>query len=172
MGKEAEKIIYGFYNSLFGEMIIAQTEVGICWLGFMVEGRKGDGLSRLRKFFPDADLMRSDTVGNSLGESVINHWRAGLEADLTLDIRGSDFQLSVWHALLKITKGNTRSYADIAQIIGSPKASRAVGSAVGENPVSLIVPCHRVTKKNGDLGHYGWGDDMKRQMLREEGLKV
>ena len=168
-----EKIVYGLYDSEFGQMIIAQTDQGgICWLGFMVEGRKKDGLSELLAHFPDAELMRSDTVGKSLGEMAVNAWRADMMSGITLDLRGTDFQKKVWNALLDIKKGSTKSYGDIANAIGSSKAHRAVGTAVGQNPVSLIVPCHRVIQKDGAIGNYMWGTNIKRQILKEEGVDL
>lgn len=91
-------------------------------------------------------------------------------ADIPLDLRGTDFQISVWQALLKIPKGQVVSYGDVANDIGSPNASRAVGTAVGENPVSLVVPCHRVVQASGKLGNYGWGVGLKEKILKAEGL--
>ncbi len=168
-----EKIIYGLYDSEFGQMIIAQTDIGICWLGFMVEdSAKGDGLELLRGRFPDAELMRSDTVGKSLGEMVMNAWRADMPSSITLDLRGTDFQKTVWQALLDIKRGCTSSYGEIAEAISRPKSHRAVGTAVGQNPVSLIVPCHRVVQKNGVIGNYLWGTDIKRKILKEEGVDL
>ena len=168
-----EKIIYGFYDSEFGQMIIAQTDIGICWLGFMVEdGAKGDGLALLHERFPNVEFMRSDTVGKSLGEMIVNAWRADMPSSVTLDLRGTDFQKQVWNALLDIDKGSTSSYGEIAEAIERPKSHRAVGTAVGQNPVSLIVPCHRVIQKNGVIGNYLWGTDIKRQILKEEGVDL
>ncbi len=166
-----EKIIYGYYDSEFGQMIIAQTDIGICWIGFMVDNcAKGDGLSLLYKRFSNVEFMRSDTVGKSLGETVINAWRADMPFGVNLDLRGTDFQKQVWKSLLNIDKGSTSSYAEIAEDIGRPKSHRAVGTAIGQNPVSLIVPCHRVIQKNGVIGNYLWGKEIKRQILKEEGV--
>ena len=92
--------------------------------------------------------------------------------DLTLDLHGTDFQRSVWNALLDIPFGRTRSYADIAEAIGNPKAVRAVGLANGRNPVSIIVPCHRVIGADGSLTGYGGGIDRKRRLLAHEGVHV
>ena len=165
-----EKIIYGLHDSPFGEMVLGQSEAGLCWLGFMVQGRKGNGLSRMTAYFKNAAFERDDAATQTLCDQVIAAWEQGAEIDVPLDIRGSDFQMAVWQKLLQIERGRTLTYAQIANDIGKPKAARAVGSAVGENPISLIVPCHRVLPASGGVGHYGWGSDMKRKMLQAEGV--
>lgn len=164
-----EKITYGFYQSPVGEMVLAQTDEGLCWLGFMVKGYKGDGLERMRMHFAGAEFVQDDEAMTGLGDEVIRLWRAGREQDITLDLRGTDFQKDVWQALFAIKRGDVCSYGDVANDIGRSRASRAVGSAVGSNPVSLIVPCHRVVQKSGGLGNYGWGLELKRRLLEEEG---
>lgn len=163
-----EKIIYGFYQSPFGQMVIAATAKGICWIGFMVEGYKGNGLMRMKEHFPKVDFVRDDAHIFPLGERIMDCWRTGAEKNMVLDLRGTEFQQKVWQALLDIPKGNVCAYGDIANDIGMPNAARAVGSAVGENPVSLIVPCHRVVQKSGALGNYGWGVALKEEILRQE----
>ncbi len=167
-----KQITYGFYPSEFGEMVIAKTEKGLCWLGFMVEGYKGNGENRMYKAFPDAKFLRDDSAIKMLGDALMKSWEQGTEREFRLDLQGTTFQKAVWESLLNIRRGKVVSYGDVANDIGKPKASRAVGSAVGENPVSLIVPCHRVLQKSGSLGNYGWGVDLKRQILRAEGLEV
>ena len=87
---------------------------------------------------------------------------------ITLDLRGTEFQKSVWRTLLDIPKGQVWTYGQLAQAVGRPMAARAVGTAVGENPVSLIVPCHRVVQSSGKIGNYGWGEALKRNLLLEE----
>ncbi len=163
-----EKITYGFYKSQFGEMIIARSEQGVCWLGFMVDGYKGNGYERMVEHFDGSDFAKADV--NDVGDEIIAAWEQGGLAGINLDLRGSEFQKAVWLALIEIPKGETKSYGDIAELIGKPKAMRAVGSAVGANPVSLIVPCHRVVQKSGAIGNYGWGVDLKRNILSAEGL--
>lgn len=164
-----EKITYGLHDSPFGQMVLGQSEAGLCWLGFMVQERKGDGLSRMEKFYPRATFVRDDVALKTLAEQVIKAWGQGREKEVSVDLRGTDFQRAVWRKLLQISRGQTLTYAQIANDIGKPKAARAVGSAVGENPVSLIIPCHRVLPASGGVGYYGWGSDMKEKMLRAEG---
>lgn len=163
-----EKITYGFYQSPFGQMVIATTTKGICWIGFMVEGYKGNGLERMKAHFPKADFVHDDARILPLGDRIMDCWRTGEEQSMDLDLRGTEFQKKVWQALLNISKGQVCAYGDIANDIGMPKAARAVGSAVGENPVSLIVPCHRVVQKSGALGNYGWGIALKKDILEQE----
>ncbi|MGH1403059.1 MAG: methylated-DNA--[protein]-cysteine S-methyltransferase [Alphaproteobacteria bacterium] len=167
-----DRIIYGFYTAPMGEMIIGKTPKGLCWLGFMVEGYKGDGLSRMKSHFKSYELVEDSSEISDLGDEIIAKWKNGQEADVNVDLHGSTFQKSVWKALLDIHKGQVKSYGDVANDIGAPKAARAVGSAVGENPVSLIIPCHRVVQKSGALGNYGWGVELKREILKSEGIDI
>ncbi|PCK00412.1 MAG: cysteine methyltransferase [Zetaproteobacteria bacterium] len=167
-----EKITYGFYQSPIGEMVLAQSEKGLCWLGFMVGGYKGNGYDRLVEHLRNVELVQDDGVLEGLGDRLVESWKQGNVSDILLDLRGTEFQKSVWMALLNIPRGRVKSYADVANDIGKPLASRAVGSAVGSNPVSLIVPCHRVVKKSGSIGNFGWGVDLKRRILSEEGVEI
>ncbi len=167
-----EKVIYGFCRSPFGKMVLGKTDHGLCWLGFMVDGRKGDGYERMKSHFPNAKFVHDDVAVRNLGYQVIKAWESGEPDNILLDLRGSGFQKSVWQALLEIKKGEVKSYSDIAHDIGNRAAVRAVGSAVGSNPVSLIVPCHRVLQKSGAIGNYGWGVSLKRKILLAEGLKI
>ncbi len=160
-----KKIIYGLYDTAFGRMILGQTDRGLCWLGFMVQGRKGDGLERMKAFFPNAELIRDDASVKDLAERVLAAWEQGREADIPLDLQGTDFQCSVWKALLRIPRGRVKTYGEVANDIGRAKAVRAVGTAVGANPVSLIVPCHRVVPRSGGVGNYGWGAELKERLL-------
>jgi AraC family transcriptional regulator of adaptative response/methylated-DNA-[protein]-cysteine methyltransferase len=114
-------------------------------------------------------LVRDDAQTRPLVTQIIQAWDHDTLNDLKLDLRGTDFQKQVWEALLHIPRGQVISYGDVANDIGKPKASRAVGSAVGENPVSLIVPCHRVVQSSGGLGNYGWGVPLKKKILEQEG---
>ncbi len=168
----AEQIDYGVFETRIGEVIIARSCKGLCWLGFMVEGYKGNGLDRLKRFYPKAELRRDDARLSGLMEEVLQAWDEDRFDRIALDLQGTAFQISVWRALMDIPKGEVYTYSDIARAIGKPKASRAVGSAVGENPVSLVVPCHRVVQASGGLGNYGWGVDIKADLLREEGAGI
>ncbi|HPD83163.1 MAG: methylated-DNA--[protein]-cysteine S-methyltransferase [Alphaproteobacteria bacterium] len=169
-----EKITYGLHDTPLGQIVIAQSCKGLCWLGFMVskeEGAyKGDGFTRMQEHFPNSELVRDDTQTKKLMNEIMQAWDHDTLNDVALDLRGTDFQCAVWKALLNIPRGQVISYGDVANDIGRPKASRAVGSAVGENPVSLIVPCHRVVQASGGLGNYGWGVPLKKKILEAEGV--
>lgn len=169
MQNTSEKIIYGIHATPFGDIVVAITDKGLCWLGYMVKGYKGDGLTRMKEHFPSAEFVRDDNATKDMTSRIQKSWEQGKEKDIPLDLRGTDFQKSVWNALLEIPKGKVWSYGDLAVRIGRPKASRAVGTAVGENPVSLIVPCHRIVQKSGAIGNYGWGPDLKEKLLKAEG---
>lgn len=167
------KITYGFYQSPLGEMVLGQTPKGLCWLGFMEpadedRGYKGDGLSRMKSYFKDAEFDQDDAAIQPLAKQVVKAWEDGKEAEVQLDLQGTEFQCSVWASLLRISKGQVKTYGEVANDIGKPKASRAVGTAVGSNPVSLIVPCHRVVPSTGGVGNYGWGPELKERILKVE----
>ena len=163
-----EIITYGLHDTPLGQIVVAQSCKGLCWLGFMVKGYKGDGFERMQEFFPNTDFIRDDDKTQDMVDEIMEAWDQDTVADIELDLRGTEFQRSVWQALLQIPKGQVISYGDVANDIGKPNASRAVGSAVGENPVSLIVPCHRVVQASGSLGNYGWGLNLKKQILEAE----
>lgn len=168
----SERIIYGIHATEIGKVVLAQSEGGVCWLGFMVEGYKGNGLQRLCGYYSDAELVRDDDGTAILMQQILDSWEHDRMDMIPLDLRGTDFQKSVWAALVDIPKGQVCTYSDIARAIGRPLSARAVGTAVGDNPVSLLVPCHRVVKASGGIGNYGWGVDIKRNLLLEEDAKL
>ncbi len=172
MEHSKEDILYGMHDTPIGRVIIALSAKGLCWFGFMVEGYKGNGLERLKRFYPGAKLVHDDEETVDYLQMVLKAWDNDDLHGITLDLRGTCFQLAVWHALLEIPKGNVLTYGDIACSIGQSSAARAVGTAVGKNPVSLVVPCHRIVKASGDLGNYGWGVDIKRNLLSAEGFDI
>ncbi|MCB1782775.1 MAG: methylated-DNA--[protein]-cysteine S-methyltransferase [Alphaproteobacteria bacterium] len=149
-------------------MVLGLSDKGLCWLGFMVKGYKGDGLERMRAHLRDVSFIRDDLAVQAMGDAVVQAWESGSVEAVPLDLRGTDFQQRVWQALLKIGRGRRLSYGDVANDIGRAHAARAVGSAVGENPVSLLVPCHRVVRADGSLGNYGWGLALKERILARE----
>lgn len=163
-----KEITYGICASPFGDMVVAKTTKGLCWLGFMAKGYKGDGLTRMKKFFPRADMVRDDLGIKKLAKDVLKAWEEDRLQDIPLDLQGTDFQQAVWKSLLKIPRGKVLSYGDIANDIARPRAVRAVGTAVGSNPVSLVVPCHRVVPAAGGVGNYGWGPALKEKILEAE----
>lgn len=168
-----QKVTYGIHQTKLGEIVIGITDLGLCWLGFMTNksqgAYKGDGLTRLKENFKNAELTHDEKTTKPWIEQIMQAWKAGNIGALTLDLHGTAFEQSVWQALLFIPYGEVVSYGDVANDIGRPKAARAVGTAVGNNPVSLIVPCHRVVRADGALGNYGWGLALKEEILKAEG---
>lgn len=151
-------VTYGFVPSPFGELIAARTERGLCYLGFRVDDNRERCLQRIFAAWPQAQFVENNAAiaGDCAGKNFKLH------------LFGTNFQIQVWQALLKIPLGQFASYEAIANAIGKPSAARAVGNAVGANPVSLIIPCHRVIRKSGVLDNYGWGSARKKALLGVE----
>ncbi|MDG6966049.1 MAG: methylated-DNA--[protein]-cysteine S-methyltransferase, partial [Nitrososphaerota archaeon] len=151
-------------DSPIGRILLASTDHGVC----SVKAGRSDPelLKALVAEFPRAEIAKSDGAKNYL-DTLQKHLR-GQEAKFPLDIRGTDFQMRVWTALRLIPLGETRSYQEVAEMVGKPRAVRAVANACGSNPVPLIIPCHRVIRKDGSLGGYGMGIGRKRALLTKE----
>lgn len=154
-------IRYSYADTPFGEVLIASTDKGICRLAFADD--HDDALGALTDKFPCATFVAQCDEMQQKALSSING--DGDRTDIVLHIKGTVFQLNVWEALLSIPTGHTVSYGDIARAVGRPGAGQAAGSAVGANPVSLLIPCHRVIRTSGELGNYHWGTDRKRAIL-------
>lgn len=160
-------ISYAIGNSPFGDFFIAATKVGICQLDFLNPDAITDSVSKLNLAWPLANI----TPGSPQFLTSVEAFFQGQYCDtkqLSLHMTGTDFQIKVWQALLKIPASNTTTYTDIAQSINHPKAVRAVGTAVGSNPVAFFVPCHRVIRSDGTLGGYRWGASRKQAILNWE----
>lgn len=158
---------YGFHPTLFGECLIAVTPRGICHLAFVHPVSRRDALARLRAEWPKAEIVPDQDGTRAFAERAFPATGAPRRA-LALHVKGTNFQLKVWDALLHVGDGAVTTYGAIAQAIGSPGGSRAVGGAVGANPISYLIPCHRVIRASGELGGYAWGPDRKRVMLALE----
>jgi AraC family transcriptional regulator, regulatory protein of adaptative response / methylated-DNA-[protein]-cysteine methyltransferase len=162
-GGEELAIRYGYARSPFGLVLAAQTARGVCHLSFEAEDAKG-APAALRDGWPRARFVREDGQAQAL---VARLWSKDEGAALALAPRGTNFQLRVWRALLESSE-RTTSYGTLARAIASPKSARAVGRAVGSNPLAYIIPCHRVLRADRALGGYRWGADRKRMMLAWE----
>ncbi len=164
---------YGFHDSPFGECLLMATERGICGLGFVAEDARDTALAKLARGWEQAELLRDDDATQSFMPRIFAEPGGTVARDappIRLFLRGSRFQLKVWQALLDIPPGTLATYQDIARRIGVPGgAARAVGNANGANPVSWLIPCHRVIRKSGELGGYGWGLGRKLAMIGWEG---
>lgn len=162
--RQTSTIDFAVGQCQFGTVLVAQDQKGICAL-FL-----GDGpeplIQQLRDEFPQAQLSQTQQALEPLvnkAVSVIQEPQLGVE--LPLHIQGSDFQKKVWKALLRIPVGQTVSYSELAESIGSPKASRAVASACAANRLAVVIPCHRVRRRSGELSGYRWGVERKRELL-------
>jgi AraC family transcriptional regulator, regulatory protein of adaptative response / methylated-DNA-[protein]-cysteine methyltransferase len=165
---EGMEIVYGFSSSPFGDCMIANTQHGICSLLFEGESGKDSLIERLQAEWPKASLKKDDQESRYLAYLLFPLPDNPVSNALHLNIKDSDFNIKVWKALLNIPKGHLISYQDIASYIGHPRAARAVGTAIGNNPVSFVIPCHRVIRKNGDFGNYGGGPARKKAMIAWE----
>ena len=163
-GAPGTLITYATGNSSLGRLLVAATEHGVC----SVKAGPGDDelLHALKKEFPRARISKGRRARRFL--DALNDHLSGQEVRLPVDVRGTDFQLKVWMALRGIPMGETRSYSDVASMIGEPRAVRAVANACASNPVPLIIPCHRVIRKDGSLGGYGLGIGRKKVLLSTE----
>jgi len=157
---------FGFHDTPFGECLIAVTTRGICRLTFVDAGGREAALVELRHAWPRARMEPDQAATGRLIAPIFDS--AERTKPLHLWVRGSNFQIKVWEALLRIAPGELVSYEDLARTIGMPRASRAVGNAVGANPVALLIPCHRVIRKAGDFGDYRWGLTRKQALIGRE----
>ncbi len=163
-------IYYSFAESPFGNIIIASTNKGICHMAFY-ENSDDQALTLLKNHFPNARYeQRLDRIQqNAL--FIFQHDWSKLN-QIKLHLKGSEFQLKVWQALLTIPIGHLSTYGTIAQCIEKPTASRAVGTAIGSNPVAYLIPCHRVIQSTGEIGGYMWGSNRKAAIIGWEATKT
>jgi AraC family transcriptional regulator of adaptative response/methylated-DNA-[protein]-cysteine methyltransferase len=159
------KIAYSFSNTLFGETLIASTTKGVCYLAF--SDHKEQTLGGLKRMFPYAAYTNgTDEYHQQILPFFSDDWKN--VKPIKLHLKGTEFQLKVWKILLQIPFSGLTTYGEIACRINNPKASRAVGTAVGCNPVAFLIPCHRVIRSDGALGGYHWGLPRKINMINWE----
>ncbi len=152
---------FGFHNTPFGECCIVFSNDGICALTF--PETKESALYDLERRFPETDFKQDNEKAARLINQIFEK-----KENPVLNPIGTDFQLSVWQALQRIPIGETTTYAKIAEAIGRPKAVRAVGTAIGANPIAYLIPCHRVIRTDGGLGGFRWGLECKKAILKYE----
>jgi len=162
-------IYYDFFESMFGNMIIGSSSKGVCHLMFYQDIH--EALRGLQQQFPNAQIIArqdryQDQVKNFLAGTK------GLKEGLTLHLQGTPFQFQVWQALLNIPSGVLSTYGAIAKYLKNPLASRAVGTAVGANPIAVLIPCHRVLGASGSMGQYRWGTIRKMALIGWEAVKI
>ena len=160
-----------FHETPLGLLFVATTDRGICHISF-VEDDKAMALHTLQAQWPGAEIEINAQTGAALVEQLFSANPDRLQRPLSLWVKGTNFQISVWRALLALDQRALTTYGDVAASIGRPKAVRAVGSAVGANPLALIIPCHRVIRADGEIGGYRWGETRKRALLAREATRT
>lgn len=162
------KIHYGFHPTPFGVSLIGLMDRDVCYLSFVEGSRKLAALQELKRKWPKAQFLVDQKKTKKVIEQIFAQ-RRKKKTELKLQLSGSPFQLKVWLALMALPVGSVISYQDLASLIGSPRASRAVGSALAKNTIAYLVPCHRVVNSTGALGNYRWGKNRKLLILTYEG---
>ncbi|MEO1050292.1 MAG: bifunctional helix-turn-helix domain-containing protein/methylated-DNA--[protein]-cysteine S-methyltransferase [Bacteroidota bacterium] len=168
-GGESLEINYSYAESPFGNLIVASTKKGVCHIAFTEDEK--EALESLKRRFPQATYHQMLDMVQQQALYIFTHDWDKLE-QVKLHLKGTEFQLKVWEALLKIPMGGLSTYGEIAQQIDKPKASRAVGTAIGDNPVAYLIPCHRVIQSSGQIGQYHWGSKRKTAMIGWEAAKT
>jgi AraC family transcriptional regulator of adaptative response/methylated-DNA-[protein]-cysteine methyltransferase len=172
---EGLEMAYGFHASPFGEALLVATDRGVAGLAFVNEDKgetRQHALADMTQRWPKAHYVEAPDRTAPHAQVIFNVSKWGGDQPVRLVMIGTDFDVRVWETLLKIPMGRAVSYTDIARHIGAPSASRAVGSAVGRNPISFVVPCHRVLRGDGSLGGYHWGLTRKRALIGWETGRV
>ena len=159
------KIAYGYAKSPFGEVLVAEASHGVCYLSFADSHARA--LKGLEAYWPEAELSRDDGRARKLAAGIFGRKK------IDVFLKGTPFQVKVWQALLRTPEGKLSTYGRIARQVGKPRGARAVGNAVGANPVAFLVPCHRIVRGTGELGGYsGGGPKRKRAILAWEGVEA
>ncbi|WP_425046709.1 bifunctional helix-turn-helix domain-containing protein/methylated-DNA--[protein]-cysteine S-methyltransferase [Primorskyibacter sp. S87] len=167
---EGLTIYWGWFDSPFGPALVMGTDKGICGIGFASESSQPDAMEDLAGRWPRAQFVEDPEKLRTWAEAAFGTTRAS--GPIPLYLIGAPFQIKVWEALLQIPLGNVTTYSEIADTVDAPRAVRAVGTAVGRNPISWLIPCHRALRKTGGLGGYHWGLPVKRAMLAYEAAKA
>jgi len=165
------EISYGFHPSPFGECLLAVTERGICGLGFVQERDRKQALEDFKQRWPAAKFQENPEKTRTYMDGIFDAKKRNGARTVKLLLMGTNFQIKVWEALLRIPSGSVVSYEDLARHLGHPSAARAVGGAVGRNPISFLIPCHRAIRKMGITGDYHWGAARKKAILAWEAAR-
>lgn len=162
------QIRYGIHDTPFGKSLIATTARGICNLHFLDATDEQTAEQALRQSWSNAEVICDRQTTQPLRDVIFAPLTDRIQKSLTLLVKGTNFQIQVWRALLRVPSGRIATYQTIAETIGRPTAARAVGNAVGNNPVGYLIPCHRVIRESGELGGYRWGLERKTVILSWE----
>ncbi|MEG4576514.1 methylated-DNA--[protein]-cysteine S-methyltransferase [Microcoleus sp. N3A4] len=166
------QIRYGIHDTPFGTSLIATTARGICNLYFLDTTDEQTASQRLRLTWKNAEIIRDEQTTQSLCDLILNSETLSEQKPLTLLVKGTNFQIQVWRALLQLPFGAIATYQSIAQMVARPTAARAVGNAIGKNPIGYLIPCHRVIRESGEVGGYAWGVERKTVMLGWEASRT
>lgn len=156
------RITYGFHDTPFGRCLIGVTARGICWLSFVTESGEEQSLNEMRSFWHNSDFSEDLYSSSQYVRQVFDRTPG---ERIHVVVKGTNFQVKVWEALLRIPFGMLTTYQDIAQRVGNPRALQAVGSAVGTNAIAYLIPCHRVIRKDGILSEYRWSPERKKSII-------
>lgn len=159
------KISYGFSRCPFGDCLIATAQQRICYLGFAEKKQHHKTVEELFRFWPKAIFTEDTKAAGSMAKDIFSAERNKNSKSFNLLVKGTEFQINVWKAMLRIGTGMLVSYSDIAECIGNRNAARAVGNAVAANPIAYLIPCHRVIAKSGKTGRYRWGQKRKKALI-------
>ncbi|MHC4996904.1 MAG: methylated-DNA--[protein]-cysteine S-methyltransferase [Planctomycetota bacterium] len=171
-GGAGMRIGFGFGESTFGDCLVGWSERGLCHLAFVEAGRRSEAGDVLVEAWPRAELIRDDGEAVSILNRVFASGDdVGERSRLRAYVKGTAFQVRVWRSLLEVKPGTLTTYKRLAESIGLPNASRAVGTAVGANPLAYLIPCHRVIQGTGAIGGYRWGPERKRAMIAWESAR-
>ncbi|MBI3851292.1 MAG: methylated-DNA--[protein]-cysteine S-methyltransferase [Verrucomicrobia bacterium] len=158
------RINFGLHATHFGDCLLGVTERGVCWLGFVCGNSSAEAIIEMKRHWAGATFARRPDLTESVARKIFSGLEDGKQSPFSLLLLGTNFQIKVWQALLKIPAGALISYERIGGFIGARQSSRAIGSAVGSNPIAYLIPCHRVIRKSGLLGGYRWGETRKQAM--------
>ena len=161
-------IYFGDFPTAFGNCLIGVTERGICWLSFYNEGNRQDSCDQLSAQYSGAEFLENRKITEPYVRRIFSHEPHKEGKPVTVFLKGTNFQVKVWEALLRIPAGTLTTYETIAKYINRPKSVRAVANAIGYNPVSYVIPCHRVLRKTGAITGYRWGPARKKAILAWE----
>jgi AraC family transcriptional regulator of adaptative response/methylated-DNA-[protein]-cysteine methyltransferase len=162
------KIRHGIHATPFGDCLLALTDKGLCALRFITEKPPAAEMEELRAEWPDATFIGDPKLAAQTARRLFLPVKPGKTNPFHLHLRGTNFQLKVWQALLSVPSGTLATYSEIASLIGRPRAARAVGTAIGKNPVAYLIPCHRVIQSLGTFGNYRWSAERKAAIIGRE----
>ena len=166
------RINYGLHPTRFGDCLLGVTERGVCWLGFVCGSSSAAAISEMKQHWVGATFARRPDLTEVVAKRIFSGLENEKQSSLSLLLLGTNFQIKVWQALLRIPAGAMVSYETVGGLIGTRNASRAIGRAVGSNPIAYLIPCHRVIRKTGLLGGYLWGEIRKRAILGWESAQI